>query len=275
MIIAKEVWSVSHFNIRASRNRTEKPELASYTMHTHDTYEIYCFWEGDADYFVEGTVYSLKSGDILLLKKAEAHSLMIRSLCPYERLTVHFNDAAILGQQREQLCAFLNERPLGQYNRYSASVFKNTNWIYYMNQICNSKNVAKRRLYLTILLWELMEEFPRVSHGDTAEKDSITEVISYINDHLTEKLSLEHICETFYMSKAQLNRRFKKATGSTVWEYIMTKRLVLAHGYLQNGEPPTMVCAKSGFNDYCSFYRAYKQKYGISPKVGQHREGKG
>lgn len=262
---------MSHFNIRASRNRTGDPNLEEFKMHTHDTYELYCFLDGDADYFVEGTVYSLKRGDILLLKKAEAHSLMIRTACPYERMTVHFSDAAILSQQRERLCNFLDSRPLGQHNRYSASIFKNTNWIYYLDRICQTTDVAQRRLYLTVILFELMENASKVIHGDTAQKDSITEVINYINDHLAEKLSLEHVCNAFYMSKAQLNRRFKKATGSTVWEYITTKRLVLANGYLQDGESPSIVYGKSGFNDYCSFYRAYKQKYGISPKAGQNR----
>lgn len=74
------------------------------------------------------------------------------------------------------------------------------------------------------------------------------------------------ISEKFYISKSQLNRKFKRITGSTVWEYILTKRLIFAKELLQNGEHPTTVYLKSGFKDYCSFFRAYKIKFGVSPK---------
>lgn len=260
---------------RAGRSRTEVPDREQFVMHTHERYEIYCFLEGDADYLVEGTVYSLKSGDILVMKKAEAHSLLINSLCPYERITVHFDADAILGDRRQQLCDFLDSRPMGKYNRYPASEFKNTNWLYYLNRISGTKDVPLQQMYLTVLLQELYEAYAQVYRRETAEKESITDVIGYINDHLTQELSLERICTEFFMSKAQLNRRFKKATGSTVWEYIMTKRLVLARGYLQEGEAPTTVCTRSGFHDYCSFYRAYKAKFGSSPKADQKRQRKG
>lgn len=260
-------------NITASRTRTEIPDLEKFNMHTQEVYEIYCFLEGDADYFVEGTVYALKSGDILVLKKAEAHSLLIHSLCPYERIVIHFAAEGIAEEQRAFLCQFLDSRPLGRNNRYPASLFKNTHWQYYMKQIYTTHDPVRRQIYLTTFLYELWDAYPKICGSENTEKNPITDVIGYINDNLTETLSLELLCNEFFMSKAQLNRKFKKATGSTVWEYIMTKRLLLAREYLQDGEAPTQVCTKSGFNDYCSFYRAYKAKFGSSPKADQSHRG--
>lgn len=257
--------------IAASWNRTEVPDLDKFTMHTQDCYEIYCFLDGDADYFVEGTVYTLRSGDILILKKAEAHSLLIKSLVPYERIAVHFSPDTVLGFRAPMLLEFLDSRPLGKFNRYPASMFRN-NWIYYLKQICTYKDYYPRQVYITTLLWELYENYHKITGLDTADRDPITDVIGYINDRLTEKLSLEQLCDRFFMSKAQLNRRFKKATGSTVWEYIMAKRLLLAKERLQAGVPPTTACTQSGFNDYCAFYRAYKAKFGNSPKADQLRK---
>lgn len=252
--------------IAASRTRTEVPDLEKFNMHTQDVYEIYCFLEGDADYFVEGTVYSLKSGDILLMKKAEAHSLLIHSPCPYERIVIHFSGDAISPDLRNSLCAFLDNRALGKNNRFPATLFKSAHWQYYLKRIYTTKNRAQQQVYLTALLYELWEAYPKICGSQDVEKNPITDVITYINENLTDPLSLEVLCREFYMSKAQLNRKFKKSTGSTVWEYIMTKRLFLAREYLQDGESPTVVCAKTGFNDYCSFYRAYKAKFGTSPK---------
>ena len=69
-----------------------------------------------------------------------------------------------------------------------------------------------------------------------------------------------------FISKSQLNRKFRNVTGSTVWEYITAKRLILAKELLVRGEKPTSVYTKCGFNDYTSFYRAYKTKFLHSPK---------
>jgi AraC-like DNA-binding protein len=54
-------------------------------------------------------------------------------------------------------------------------------------------------------------------------------------------------------------------TGSTIWEYIIAKRLILAKGMLKNGEPPTMVYTKCGFTDYGTFFRNYTSYFGFSP----------
>ena len=240
-------------------------------MHTHEDYEIYCFLSGNAQYFVEGTVYTLKPGDILMMKKAEAHSLMIHTLIPYERIIVNFEAEALLGENIREVREFMDGRPLGKHNRYPASAFKESHWLYYLDRICSAKDMEEKRLYLTILVHELYQSYPQIRQEETT-KDSATEIIEYINRHLTYAMDLELICRRFYLSKSQLNWKFKRMTGSTVWEYISTKRLLLAKELLQNGEHPTHVAVKCGFNDYCTFFRAYKGKFETSPKEDYRKE---
>ena len=71
----------------------------------------------------------------------------------------------------------------------------------------------------------------------------------------------------FFISKSQLCRLFKKATGSTLWQYITIKRLTKARLMLREGEKPTKVCFACGFNDYSTFYRAYIKYYGHGPNL--------
>lgn len=257
--------------IKAARSYIQKPDLSKFHMHTHEDYEIYCFLSGNAQYFVEGNIYTLKPGDILIMKKAEAHSLLIHTLIPYERIVVNFELEALLGEDRWKLREFMDGRPLGKYNRYPASVFQDSHWLYYLDRICNAKEMEEKRLYLTTLVHELYQGFGRICKEEPI-KDSAIEIISYINRHLTEPLDLELICQRFYLSKSQLNRKFKRVTGSTVWEYISTKRLLLAKDLLQRGEHPTHVAEKCGFNDYCTFFRAYKARFHISPKEDYRKE---
>ena len=250
--------------LNAEHNYTQVPDLDKFHMHTHETYELYCFLSGDAKYFVEGTIYTLKSGDIVIMKKSEAHTLLIKSCIPYERIFINFNADAILGDRG--ILDFIDNRPLGSNNRYPASVFKETHWYYYLKKICSAKNIHEKQAYLTVLLIELRDNYPKICENTPPEKDNIIEMIDYINMHLTENLSLDFLCNHFYISKVQINRKFKQMTGSTVWQYILAKRLLLAKELLQSGRHPTDVSVECGFHDYCSFFRAYKSKFNACPK---------
>lgn len=244
---------------------TEKPDLEMFNMHTHDDYEIYCFLSGSAKYYVEGNIYSLKSGDILIIKKAEAHTLLINKDIPYARYIVNFTADSVLGENVNDIVNFLDSKPLGVNNRYSFSQFNSKHWLYYLEKICENENQKQKQIYLTVLLNELLECYQEID-SSSAVYDSTQEIIAYVNQHLTESISLENICERFYLSRSQLQRKFKRTTGSTVWDYIQTKRLLLAKELLQKGEHPTSCYLKCGFNDYGSFFRAYKLKFNTSPK---------
>lgn len=259
---------------RASRTCTEHPELLNYDdVHMHELYELFYLVSGDVDYYVEGTVYPLAPGDILLIKKAEAHTARIRSDCPYERITVHFNENMLIGNGKKDLVQFLDERPLGQGNLFSAADHPDTHWQHYMEQIRVTTSRAKRELYISLLIREMHEVRQNTAAVVPAKGIGvIPEIVNYISANLTTPLRIEELCSRFYISRAQLNRKFKVFTGTSVWEYITNKRLLLARDLLQTKDSPATACAKAGFNDYSAFYRAYKAKFGVSPKADQRQE---
>lgn len=251
--------------IDCRKTLTKNPNLDEFHMHAHDFYEIYCFLSGDAKYFVEGNIYKLRPGDILFIKKAEAHTLLINSPVPYERIIINFNSDALTAPEAVRLLSFFDTLPLGSGNRFPSSMFKDRHWHYYIDKMLSYTDAEKRGLYLSVLINEMYESCFDVLNIQT-EKDDFSDIIAYLNSHLTEQLTLESICARFYLSKSQLNRKFKRMTGSTVWEYITAKRLLMAKELLQGGEPPSKVCSKCGFNDYTSFFRAYKAKFSSAPK---------
>ena len=247
------------------RELTKKPSLDDFCMHTHDFYEIYCFLSGNAKYYVEGNIYNLKHGDILLIKKAEAHVLQLTSDCPYERAVVKFNASATINEKTRMILSEFDRLPLGRGNRFPFSRFNDKHWLYYIDKIILCDNEEDKRLYLSVMINE-MYECHKEALALPTEQDAIADIITYLNYNITKSMTLESICEKFYISKSQLNRRFKRVIGSTVWEYVTTKRLILAKELLQNGETPMTVYSKCGFNDYTSFFRAYISRFFVSPK---------
>lgn len=242
-------------------------------VHIHDSFEIFCFMNGKADYLIESTAYPLQPGSILLMRPGEAHRIDILEKCIYERYTLEFSEKVLDAIDPEHLLLdpFLN-RSLGHANLYPASTFPNTAPQHYFENMCMPlEDEGSRRLEILSHLFPLLSMLRRISlrgqsRSGSPYKPGIEEMIRYINEHLSDELSVPQLAERFYMSVAQCERLFKKATGSSLWEYVILKRLVRARQMVRSGIPSTEVFLASGFKDYSTFYRAYRKRFGISPK---------
>ena len=112
-----------------------------------------------------------------------------------------------------------------------------------------------------------------VSMGDACESapsltgapDTVTRIIWYLNQHLKENITLDQLSERFFISKHHLNKVFRKATGTTVFDYLLHKRITAAQQLLITGYSAQEAASQAGFGDYSSFYRAYTRINGHSP----------
>ena len=242
-------------------------------FHTHETYEIFTLLQGTADYYVEGVTYNLRPGDILVTKQNEAHFMLVAPCVDYCQAVVRFNADALLRNEQNQLLAFLDSKPLGQFNCFPKSIFKDTQWLYYVEQLFEKRDQPEQAtIYLTVLLHELSLAYPEIAKPDNVCQDLLSQILTYINKNLSQPLSVDHICQQFFISRAQLNRMFRKMASCSVWDYVVIKRLLYAKVLLESGETPASACTKCGFNDYSPFFRAYKAQFGVSPKA---HKGKG
>ena len=259
----------SLFNVHHSLD--ERPDPHDFSMHAHDRPELYYFIRGKGSYRVEGTEYSLHENDILLMREAETHKLVIDPAEPYERIAIHFRKELLLfADPEEQLLAPFYNRPLGEQNQYHMDTLPDRFW-----QECFFKLVAptqdaggfKTRLitYLLSILQEISGLYRSSIAGGEARETTAVQLVSYINLHLFEPLSLDLLSRQFYLSKSQLNRIFHQATGSTIARYIEIKRLLCARQKIRSGKPIGESCRQTGFNDYSNFYRAYKKQFACAP----------
>ncbi len=251
--------------IRAHKHHTDSPDPTLFRKHTHDDYEIFCFIAGDARYFVEGNIYDLKPKDILIIKKSESHALLINKATPYTRYVINFCPSALSDDRANQLIPIIDEKPLGTANSIQGTEEQKDRWIYYLDSIVGAKSFGEKRLYLTALLSELCKNIDKSSYSDYSSTAN-GRLIEYINHNLLTISNLDDICRHFYISKTHLNRKFKAMTGTTAWDYILSKRLIIAKDMLASGMRPVDVSEKCGYDEYSSFYRAYKAHFGVSPK---------
>ena len=245
------------------------PDPENFSMHAHDWMEIYYFISGKGTYLVEGTQYSIRPHDILILRPAETHRLSIEPGEPYERIAIHFSPSLLASLDSEQrlLKPFL-DRPLGQQNYYPAeadphghlrTAFSDFTFDHVPDIRLNL--VARLLLFLTALCGA----FEQISYHIPSQGLQ-SQLVAYVNEHLFEPISLQNVADHFYRSRSQISRIFQQATGSPLWEYVTIKRLLAARAMIQRGESAGKACLSCGFTDYSSFYRAYRARFQHSPR---------
>lgn len=235
-------------------------------MHTHESIEIYYFISGDCICFVEGTEYKLKPKDILIIRPLESHTMRWYTEKPYERIVINFPIELLNKYDPEgKILNSLFSRPLGVNNLFTDSDFGHSICSDLFKSIKNNMNIEN---IISRAIFVLAEANYITEHKElqTRPTDIATKMIDYVNFKLSSPISLENISREFFISRSQVNRIFKRHTGSTLMQYVSTKRLFIARTKIRSGEPATVVANECGYTDYTTFYRAYVKQFGKSPQ---------
>ena len=95
----------------------------------------------------------------------------------------------------------------------------------------------------------------------------VDEILSYINTHISENLTLEELSAHFFLSSSYLCRIFKATTGTTINKYITAKRITISKSLLSQGYSVNEACEACGFNDYSNYLKAFtKGRWGFLRK---------
>ena len=250
-----------------------EPKDSYFPLHIHDNHELFCLVKGDVGYIVEGHRYKLYPGTLLLMRSSESHKLIVNSPSEYERYVINFTSDFLLQNGFDStILTPLLQRELGQKNRYSPKDFQNITPVYFFEKLENEAKIISPKnavlSNLSALLSSINIAFLKKNNKDTDEGG----IIAFVNDNLTKNLSVEEIAAFVHLSPSQLSRVFKKLSGTSVYEYILSKRLILFHEKMRMGMGAQEASNECGFHDYSAFYRLYKKRFGTSPTKHALRE---
>lgn len=240
-----------------------------YALHCHPFFEVYYFIRGQVSYLVEGKRYEPAPHSILLLAPGTFHGVKVESSQEYERYALHFEKQALSREREEMLLAPFFGGVSGRKDIYyqGADGFSMAEYFDAMLE-CEASGLQGK--LLPIRLESLLSQIVRMDLlGHTAEADvrsgTTDQIIRYLNRSLCEPVTLDSLSERFFLSKNHLNWLFKQATGTTVRNYLIHKRIAAAHEMLRQGVPAAIAAEKCGFGDYSAFFRAYKKIFGVAP----------
>ena len=244
-------------------------------FHFHEFDKIVILISGSVNYMVEGTDYSLKPWDILLVRHHMIHKALIDVSVPYERIIIYLNSSYVerfapngglmdcfAAAEKRRFCLMRPdngeiEKLKDSLDRLDASI---------------SDTEFGAELMRGTLLAQLMVQLNRIMQRDSSRENTTAEqcgkisaALSYINENITGKLSVDELAAMCYLSRYHIMRLFKQQTGCTVHNYIRQKRLVLAARLIREGMSASSAAAECGFTDYSAFHRAFSQTFGVSP----------
>ncbi len=242
--------------------------------HYHEFCKLLILLSGSGSYLVEGQRYLLKPGDMVLLDSHCIHRPEFTPGVPYERIILYISPDFLrresVGGCRLEDCFSgtnghvmrLNEKSKKNLLAHVEALERELSQTHYGREIaCNSLllqllvGIARCRQQTHILQ-------PTPAHpGDP----TVTAIVSYLDSHLTENLTIDGLAERFYLSKFHMMRRFREQTGTTIHSYLNERRLFLARELLTQGIPSMEVCYQVGFGSYSSFARSFSKLFGATP----------
>lgn len=253
-------------------------DLKEVELHHHDFYEVNLLMSGDVTYVIEGRVYHVLPGDMLIINPKELHQVYIQpDAAPYERYMLWITPSLLqqLSSSQTDLChCFDTARPnYGNLLHLSAEQKNAVQGL--MEAICadlaqpgfGSDLLCHNLLTSLMVLTNRLAELSDVNSSEKpASGTVVSQVIDHINLHYEQPLSLDTLAERFFVSKYHLSHEFSRQTGTSIYQYLLKKRLLIARQLMAQGRKPQEVYASCGFGDYAAFFRAFRKVYGQSPR---------
>ena len=252
-----------------SEGTTTNPSNKNFHLHSHNSYEVFLFLQGDAEYIVEEKRYPLAPGDIIIIKKQKMHRVHLLSNKKYQRIVFTLYPDFFIHNQCEELERIFLSSSTNIGDKISVRAAKSSGLYDALMRFREYTN-AFSTPYTTVTKSVLIEILYLLNNIPTFEEtkiinENLSEIIHYLNDNFADNITLDTLCDKFYISKYYLCHTFKEATGLTVQQYVKEKRLVKAIELRENGAPLLEAALQVGFDNYSSFFRAFTKRYKTNP----------
>ena len=248
---------------------------SSISLHSHTFYELlYCRSSCGAEYLVGPDRYRLQNGDVVLIAPGVSHRPLLPAHMdePYTRDVIWISPEFMEGLTRFFPLITLDSGSYAALLRTDPSRQEPLSALF-RNGIREAERQAPgwemallgNTVQLIALLYRAFAD--HTAAPLQAEKpELLNRVMAYVEAHLEEKITLQDMARSFYVSESTISHPFREKMGISFYRYVTQRRLIAAKNLIGEGIALEVVGRQVGFSDYSSFYRAFKQEFGISPR---------
>jgi len=255
--------SFSISNIGGSYKKDYYSKRVIFDSHCHSSYEIILVLTGKITVLIEGREYVAQPNHAVILPPFVYHSILGNGRGDYERINLCFGGSTVPPEIRTEFAARVREYPLfvGEENARIFSLMR--------KMICEENSER----FVPLFRAELTRLFYMISDGDVKGEsvaddeadDTCAKIISYINENIESRITLDDISRRLFLSKSTVCHVFKDKMKISVKQYILQKKMSYATAQLRDGMPAGEVAKRVGYDNYVNFYNIYKKTTGVTP----------
>ena len=257
-------------------HRDESYTNVTMTLHSHNFYEIiYCRSSDRVEYLVGTDRYRLQTGDIVIVAPGISH----RPILPENMKGSYKRDIIWIGEAFVEMMCHLFPKfqaregwPQVVFLRTSGTRFESLGDLFRqgVEEAERGKTawegaVMGNTMVILSRIARAMEE-SGINRLQAEKPELIDKVMAYIEAHLQEKITLEETAKHFYISVSTITQLFRQKMGVGFHRCVTQRRLIAAKNLIAGGVGLEQVSEQVGFSDYSTFYRAFRQEFGISPR---------
>lgn len=236
-------------------------------MHQHDErFEALFIARGSGIYAIDGRVYAVQQGDILLFNAGVIHDE-----CPHisEDLLIYGCGAhgiALTGLKPDQLTdrAQVAVMPSGEYYASVLQLYEML-WFHQHHKGIHYREIANS------LLNALLLQYLAIWQGghcgmNPAEATLGQRIKDFIDEHYREDIELETITRALNVNRFYLAHVFKAFSGYSPKQYLIRRRIGEAQSLLLSTDyGVTHVASLVGYDNVNNFHRIFSRLVGMSP----------
>ncbi|MBU3201338.1 helix-turn-helix domain-containing protein [Clostridium estertheticum] len=234
----------------------------------HQSIEIIYILSGSVQVQCRNMLYNLHKDDLILINMFDVHALS-GDQCEVLSLKIDISaldpETSHFSQNRFDCnsCLETDKTKFIPLKRLLALIVKSN-----VNPEDNIELLNKSYVYelLYILTTNFKVEGTTNSTDINKNSERIKNILNYISDNYREKVSLNNLSETFYLSMPYISKIFKEFIGLSFSDYLTNVRLSHAVKDLANSNfKIEYVAEKNGFSNTRSFVSAFRNKYECLP----------
>lgn len=247
--------------------------------HWHDELELILIHQGTIVAGAGQTAVTLKAGEGCFIKAGTLHNIWKADNSPCEYRSVVFHPRLIGSMDSIFWLHYI--QPIGEPNfpqmipflagdAYDFPAFFSRLW-----QVQEDKNAGYEndiRYLLTKFTAQLsntpIEKERQPSDREARDMERMKAMLSFLEAHYAEELTLEQIAESASVSVTECMRCFRRSIGVSPIRFLKERRLQRTADMLRHTERSiSEIAASCGFLDMSYFTKAFRQLYNVTPTV--------
>jgi len=134
-------------------------------------------------------------------------------------------------------------------------------------QLAQSENAREMLNVLPVLFHQIVIRLSNMVHNrNNAYSAQVEKIKQYLDNAIQHSFDSDQLCRQIGLSYKQINRLFKQESGTTVYNYVLIRKLDSAKIMLLDTElTVNEICYRLGYADPQYFSNLFKKKTGMSP----------